>query len=88
MQVFWTKKTLPVQSPLLLIWDRHLLCHAIKSLICFDLHFSRSTRPMTSFCIFIAYKNTEGILLNFNITRCIPEKVMICDDDYINQPER
>jgi hypothetical protein len=47
----------------------HLLGHAIKSVTCFDLQFSRSTRPMTSFCIFIAYINTEGILLNFKITR-------------------
>jgi hypothetical protein len=31
----------------------HLLGHAIKSVICFDLQFSHSTRPMTSFCIFI-----------------------------------
>ena len=37
----------------------HLLGHAIKSVTCFDLQFSRSTRPMTSFCIFIAYINTE-----------------------------
>jgi hypothetical protein len=28
-----------------------------------------STRPMTSFCIFIAYINTEGILFNVKITR-------------------
>jgi hypothetical protein len=40
---------------------------------------------MTSFCIYIAYINTEGILLNLAY---IPEKVMICDDDYINKPER
>jgi hypothetical protein len=39
------------------------------SVICFDLQFSRSTRPMTSFCIFIAYINTEGILFNVKITR-------------------
>ena len=32
----------------------HLLGHVIMSAICFDLQFSRSTRPMTSFCIFIA----------------------------------
>jgi hypothetical protein len=30
------------------------------SVICFDLQFSRSARPMTSFCILIAYINTEG----------------------------
>jgi hypothetical protein len=47
----------------------HLLGHAIKSITCFDLQFSRSTRPMTSFCIFIAYINTEGILFNVKITR-------------------
>jgi hypothetical protein len=47
----------------------HLLGHAIKSVTCFDLQFSRSTRPMTSFCIFIAYMNTEGILFNVKITR-------------------
>ena len=47
----------------------HLLGHAIKSVICFDLQFSHSTRPMTSFCIFIAYINTEGILFNVKITR-------------------
>ena len=35
----------------------HLLGHAIKSVTCFDLQFWRSTRPMTSFCIFIAYIN-------------------------------
>ena len=45
----------------------HLLGHAIMSVICFDLQFSR---PMTSFCIFIAYINTEGILFNVKITRC------------------
>jgi hypothetical protein len=45
----------------------HLLGHAIKSITCFDLQFSRSTRPMTSFCIFIAYINTEGILFNVKI---------------------
>jgi hypothetical protein len=39
------------------------------SVICFDLQFSRSTRPMASFCIFIAYINTEGILFNVKITR-------------------
>jgi hypothetical protein len=44
----------------------HLLGHAIKSVICFDLQFSRCTRPMTSFCIFIAYINTEGILYSFD----------------------
>jgi hypothetical protein len=38
----------------------HLLGHAIMSVICFDLQFSRSTRPMTSFCIVIAYINTRG----------------------------
>ena len=32
----------------------------ICSVICFDLQFSRSTRPMTSFCIFIAYINTRN----------------------------
>jgi hypothetical protein len=42
----------------------HLLGHAIKSVTCFDLQFSHSTRPMTSFCIFIAYINTEGIVFN------------------------
>jgi hypothetical protein len=47
----------------------HLLGHAIMSVVCFDLQFSRSTRPMTSFCIFIAYINTEGILFNVKITR-------------------
>ena len=47
----------------------HLLGHAIMLVICFDLQFSRRTRPMTSFCIFIAYINTEGILFNVKITR-------------------
>jgi hypothetical protein len=47
----------------------HLLGHVIKLVICFDLQFSWSRRPMMSFCIFIAYINTEGILLNFKITR-------------------
>jgi hypothetical protein len=51
----------------ILTW--HLLGHAIKSVTCFYLQFSRSTRPMTSFCIFIAYINTEGILFNVKITR-------------------
>ena len=46
-----------------------MLGHAIKSVTCFDLQFSRSTRPMTSFCIFIAYINTEEILFNVKITR-------------------
>jgi hypothetical protein len=31
---------------------------AIKSVTCFDLQFWCSTRPMTSFCIFIVYINT------------------------------
>jgi hypothetical protein len=39
----------------------HLLGHAKMSVICFDLQFSRSTRPMTSFCIFIAYINTDYV---------------------------
>ena len=47
----------------------HLLGHAIKSVTCFDLQFWRSTRPMTSFCIFTAFINTEGILFNVKITR-------------------
>ena len=47
----------------------HLLGHAIMSVICFDLQFSHSTRPMTSFCIFIAYIKTEGIFFNVKITR-------------------
>ena len=55
--------------PLGCILPWHLLGHAIKSITCFDLQFSRSTRPMTSFCIFIAYINTEGILFNVKITR-------------------
>ena len=37
----------------------HLLGHAIKLVTCFHLQFWHSTRPMTSFCIFIAYINTE-----------------------------
>ena len=41
----------------------HLLSHAIKSVICFDLPFSRSTRPMTSFCIFITYIDAEAVFL-------------------------
>jgi hypothetical protein len=45
----------------------HLLGHAKMSVICFDLQFSRSTRPMTSFCIFIAYINTEGIHFIFSV---------------------
>jgi hypothetical protein len=45
----------------------HLLGHAIKSVTCFDLQFSCSTRPMTSFCIFLAYINTEGIIFNVNM---------------------
>ena len=49
------------------LFDDSVLGHAIKSVTCFDLQFSRSTRPMTSFCIFIAYINTEGILLNFKL---------------------
>jgi hypothetical protein len=51
----------------ILPWN--LLGHAIMSIICFDLQFSRITRPMTSFCVFIAYINTEGILFNVKITR-------------------
>jgi hypothetical protein len=47
----------------------HLLCHAIRLVTCFDLQFWHSTRPMMSFCIFIAYINTEGILFNVKITR-------------------
>jgi hypothetical protein len=47
----------------------HLLGHVIMSVICFDLQFSRSTRQMTSFCIFIAYINTEVILFNIKFTR-------------------
>ena len=47
----------------------HLLGHAIKSVTCFDLQVWRSTRPMTSFCILIAYINTEGIIFNVKITR-------------------
>jgi len=47
----------------------HLLGHAIQSVTCVDLQFWRSTRPMTSFCIYIAYINTEGILFNVKITR-------------------
>ena len=43
----------------------------ICSVICFDLQFSRSTRPMTSFCIFIAYINTEGILFNLKIVKYV-----------------
>ena len=54
---------------ILYILPWHLLGHAIKSVTCFDLQFSRSTRPMTSFCMFIAYINTEGILFNVKITR-------------------
>ena len=42
----------------ILTW--HLLGHAIKSVTCFDLQFSRNTRPMTSFCTFIAHINTLG----------------------------
>jgi hypothetical protein len=33
------------------------------------IDFWRSTRPMTSFRIFIAYINTEGILFNVKITK-------------------
>jgi hypothetical protein len=47
----------------------HLPGHAIMSVICFDLQFSLSTGPMTSFCIFITYINTEEILFNVKITR-------------------
>ena len=47
----------------------HLLGHAIKSVTCFDLQFSHSTRLMTSLCIFTAYISTEGILFNVKITR-------------------
>ena len=39
---------------------RVMTCHAIRSVICFDLQFSRSTRQMTSFCIFIAYIKHRG----------------------------
>jgi hypothetical protein len=56
----------------------HMLGHAIKLVTCFDLQFWRSTRPMTSFCIFIAYINTEpeGILFNVKITRW--DWVLVC----------
>jgi hypothetical protein len=52
---FGVKHALPTS---ILPW--HLLGHAIMSVICFDLQFSHSTRPMTSFCIFIAYINTDS----------------------------
>ena len=58
---------MPINFIYILPW--HLLGHAIMPVICFDLQFSHSTRPMTSFCIFIAYINTEGILFNVKITR-------------------
>ena len=45
--------------PYIVSW--HLLGHAIKSVICFDLLFSRSTRPMTLFCIFITYIDAEAV---------------------------
>jgi len=61
------KKTLRGCYIYILPW--HLLGHAKMLVICFDLQFSRSTRPKTSFCIFIAYINTEGILFNVKITR-------------------
>jgi hypothetical protein len=38
----------------------HLLGHAIKSVICLDLQISRSTSPLTSFCIFIALHTHRG----------------------------
>jgi hypothetical protein len=44
-------------------------CCDICSVTCFDSQFWCSTRPMTSFCILIAYINTEGILFNVKITR-------------------
>ena len=52
----------------------HLLGHAIKSVICFDLPFSRISRPMTSFCIFITYINTggNGWFYRENTYKCSP----------------
>ena len=41
----------------------HLLGHAIKSVTYFDLPFSRSTRPMTSFGIFITYIRRRSMFL-------------------------
>ena len=38
--------------------------NVVAKTTCFDLQLSRSTRLMPSFCIFIAYINTEGILFN------------------------
>jgi hypothetical protein len=49
----------------ILAW--HLLGHAIKSVTWFDLQFSCSTRPMTSFCIFIAYKMQDTRYFIFHI---------------------
>ena len=46
-----------------------------NTVACFDLQFWRSTRPMTSFFIFIAYINTEGIL--FNIKMASVEKQQV-----------
>jgi hypothetical protein len=43
----------------------HLLGHAIMSVICFDLQFSCSTRPMTSFCIFIAFIFSKYFKIQF-----------------------
>jgi hypothetical protein len=79
-EIYWGRLFLKAESSLIqsscqqnqtisniLTW--HLLGHAIKSVTCFDLQFSCSTRSMTSFCIFIAYINTEGIIFNVKITR-------------------
>jgi hypothetical protein len=46
----------------------NIMYRVVTSARCFDLQCSHSTRPMTSFCIFIAYINTEGILFNVKIT--------------------
>jgi hypothetical protein len=61
------EESVEINNICILPW--HLLGHAIMSVICFDLQFSCSTRPMTSFCIFIADINTEGILCNVKIKR-------------------
>jgi hypothetical protein len=76
----YCKITVPYKNkPLLRMLDisapRHLLGHAIKSVTCFDLQFWHSTRPMTSFCIFIGYMNTGNSFQRQNYKMRLKQKL-------------
>jgi hypothetical protein len=87
---FWTLQELALWIISIYILPWHMLGHAIKSVTCFDLQFSRGKigHFLENGGIWMINHHIFKVFYNTICLAYIPETVMNFEDDYVNKPEK